>query len=249
MSDNQSKKVALITGANKGIGFETARQLGARGTTVLIGARDEARGRDAATKLKEEGIDAHFIHLDVDDAATHGTARAFIEETFGKLDILVNNAGIMLDDRTGGAMVPTSQTPLDVYRKTLDTNFFHLIALTQTLLPLVKKSDAGRIVNLSSILGSLTLHSDPQSPIYDYKLPAYNISKTALNAFTVHLAHELKDTPVKVSAAHPGSVGTDMNEQGTMALEDGARTSVLLATLPADAPSGRFIHLGKELPW
>ena len=249
MSDNGSRKVALITGANKGIGLETARQLGAQSITVLVGARDEGRGRTAAAKLKEEGIDAHFVHLDVDDAATHEAARTFIENTFGKLDILVNNAGILIDDMTGGAMIPTSQTPLDVYRKTFDTNFFHLIALTQTLLPLVKKSDAGRIVNLSSVLGSLTLHSDPQSPIYDYKLPAYNISKTALNAFTVHLAHELKDTSVKVSAAHPGSVGTDMNEQGSMAVKDGAKTSVQLATLPADAPSGRFVHMGDELPW
>lgn len=249
MSDNGSKKVALVTGANKGIGFETARQLGAQGITVLVGARDEGRGRDAATKLKEESIDAHFVHLDVDDLTTHETARSFIEETFGKLDIIVNNAGVLLDDRTGGAMVPTSQTPIDVYRKTFDTNFFHLIALTQTLLPLIRKSDAGRIVNLSSIVGSLTLHSDPQSPIYDYKIPAYNTSKTALNAFTVHLAYELKGTSIKVSAAHPGSVVTDMNEQGTMSIQDGAQTSVQLATLPADAPSGRFVHMGEELPW
>ena len=249
MSENKSRRVALITGANKGIGYETARQLGRQGITVLIGARDEERGRAAEVKLKGENLDARFVQLDVDDAATHDTARAFIENNFGKLDILVNNAGVLLDDRTDGVLIPASRTPLDVYRRTFDTNFFNLIALTQTLLPLVKKSDAGRIVNLSSILGSLTLHSDSQSPIYDYKVPAYNISKSALNAFTVDLAYELKDTSVKVNAAHPGSVSTDMNDQGSMALEDGARTSVQLATLSADAPSGRFVHLGEELPW
>jgi NAD(P)-dependent dehydrogenase (short-subunit alcohol dehydrogenase family) len=122
--------------------------------------------------------------------------------------------------------------------------------LTRTLLPLVKKADAGRIVNLSSVLGSLTLHSDPASPFYDYKVPAYNISKTALNAFTVHLAYELKDTPVKVNAAHPGYVSTDMNDnQGPMAVADGAKTSVELATLSAEGFTGKFVHLGEELPW
>lgn len=245
-----TQKVALITGANKGIGFETARQLGRLGITVLIAARDEKRGRGAETKLKSEGVDARFVHLDVDDPATHEAARALIEQDFGKLDILVNNAAILIDESENGGTVPASRTTLDIYRRTFDTNFFNLIALTQALLPLVKRSEAGRIVNLSSILGSLTLHNDAQSSIYEMKLPAYDISKTALNAFTVHLAHELKDTPIKVNAAHPGYVSTDMNgHQGPMAVGEGAQTSVRLATLPADASTGRFIHLGEELPW
>jgi len=250
MSENGKTKVALVTGANKGIGFETARQLAGQGIAVLLGARDEARGTSAAERLQAAGFNAQFLHLDVDDAKTHEGAARFIEENFGKLDIFINNAAIAIDAMEGGQPVPASQTPLEVYRKTFETNFFNLIALTQKLLPLVRKSDAGRIVNLSSILGSLTLHSDPASPFYDYKVPAYNLSKSALNAFTVHLAYELRDTPIKVNAAHPGYVKTDMNnEQGSMAVEDGAKTSVMLATLPADAPTGRFIHLGEELPW
>ena len=146
-------------------------------------------------------------------------------------------------------MVPASKTTQETFRKTFDTNFFNTIDVTQALLPLVKKSDAGRIVFLSSGLGSLGLHSDPESPIYNYKVPAYNISKTALNGYVVHLAHELKDTKIKVNTAHPGSVVTDMNANGDIPVEEGAKTSVDLATLPADGYSGKFIHLGQELPW
>lgn len=250
MSQDTNKKIALITGANKGIGFETARQLARQSYTVLLGARDEKRGREAEATLQAEGLDAHFIHLDVDQPETHEAARKYIEENFGKLDVLINNAGIMLDQMENGTPVPASQTPLDIFRRTFETNFFGVIALTQKLLPLIKKSAAGRIVNLSSVLGSLKLHSDPEQPYYHFKVPAYNISKTALNGFTVHLAYELRDTPIKVSSAHPGYVDTDMsNHQGPLSVEEGARTSVALATLPADAPSGRFIHLGEELAW
>jgi len=244
------KKVALVTGANKGIGFETAKQLARRGITVLLGARDETRGSEAASKLKGEGLDAHFVHLDVDDAQTHQTVARFVEEKFGKLDILINNAGVLIDEYESDAPVPAGKLRLDVYRRTFETNFFGLIAVTQAFLPLVRKSDAGRIVNLSSVLASLTLHSDPTSDFYHFKAPAYNASKTALNAFTVHLAYELRDTSVKVNAAHPGYVDTDMsNHQGPMAVEDGAKTSVQLATLPADGFTGKFVHLGEELPW
>lgn len=243
------QKIALITGANRGIGFETARQLGKQGIKVLVGARSEENGKEAETKLKNEGFDAEFILLDVDNEATHASAAKFIEEKYGKLDILINNAGIWIEGFENGAPVPASRTTVDIFRKTFDTNFFNTIAVTQTFLPLVKKSDAGRIVFLSSILGSLGLHSDPASPIYNYKVPAYNISKTALNGYAVHLAHELKDTNIKVNAAHPGSVLTDMNANGDLSLEEGAKTSVSLAMLPADGYTGKFIHLGEELPW
>ncbi len=244
------KKIALITGANRGIGFETARQLGQQGIKVLLGARSEEKGKEAEAELKNEGLDVEFIHLDVDDAATHESAAKTVEEKFGRLDILVNNAGIFLNEfADGGAMIPASQTSQDVFRKTFDTNFFNTIALTQQFIPLIKKSDAGRIVFLSSGLGSLNLHSDPNSPIYNYKVPAYNISKTALNGYAVHLAYELRDTNIKVNAAHPGSVVTDMNANGEIPLEEGAKTSVSLATLPADGYTGKFIHLGEELPW
>lgn len=237
-------KIALITGANKGIGFETARQLGKEGIKVLLGARDEKRGTEAAQKLKAEGLDVEFVHLDVDNLETHKTVGNHIQENYGKLDILINNAGIM--DQPNVA----SGTSVDTYKKIFDTNFFNLIALTQTLLPLVKKSEAGRIVNLSSVLGSLTVHSDPSSFIYNFKIPAYNISKTALNGFTVHLAHELKDTNIKVNSAHPGWVKTDMGgENAPLEIEDGAKTSVWLATLPSDGPNGGFFHLKESLPW
>ena len=144
---------------------------------------------------------------------------------------------------------PASGVSLDIYRKTFDTNFFYQIALTQKFLPLIKKSSAGRIVNLSSALGSNALHADPSSPIWNFKVPAYDASKAALNSFTIHLAHELKDTPIKVNAVHPGSVETDMNVNGELKLEEGAKTSVEMATLPADGYTGKFVHLGQELPW
>jgi NAD(P)-dependent dehydrogenase (short-subunit alcohol dehydrogenase family) len=243
------KKVALITGANRGIGFETARQLAEQGIKVLIGARSEEKGRDAEEKLKTEGLDAEFILLDVDDRRTYEPAIRYIDENFGRLDILINNAGISLDEQENGAFVPPSRTSEEVFRKTFDTNFFNTIGVTQAFLPLVKKSDAGRIVFLSSILGSLDLHSDPSAPIYDYKVPAYNISKTALNGYAVHLAYELRDTNIKVNAAHPGSVLTDMNANGELSVEEGAQTSVSLATLGADGYTGKFVYLGEELPW
>jgi NAD(P)-dependent dehydrogenase (short-subunit alcohol dehydrogenase family) len=245
----QNKKIALITGANRGIGFETARQLAGQGIKVLVGARSERNGRQAEAKLKDEGFDAEFVLLDVDDEKTHESAAKYIEQTYGRLDILINNAGISIDEKENGAPIAASKTSPNVFRKTFDTNFFNTIALTQSLIPLIKKSDAGRIVFLSSGLGSLNLHSDPTSPIYNWKVPAYDISKTALNGYAVHLAYELKDTPIKVNAAHPGSVVTDMNAQGELSVEEGAKTSVALATLPADGYTGKFIYLGNELPW
>ncbi|MEO6392005.1 MAG: SDR family oxidoreductase [Pyrinomonadaceae bacterium] len=249
MSENTNQKIALVTGANRGIGLETARQLAQQGFKVLIGSRSEEKGAEAVTQLKSEGLESEFIQLDVDDTATHESARQAIANKYGRLDVLINNAGIFLNEFDNGAPIPASQTAPEVFRKTFDTNFFNTIAVTQALLPLVKLSDAGRIVFLSSGLGSLGLHSDPASPIYDYKVPAYDISKTALNGYAVHLAYELKDTPIKVNAAHPGSVLTDMNQQGDLSLPEGAKTSVALATLPADGYTGKFIHLGEELPW
>jgi NAD(P)-dependent dehydrogenase (short-subunit alcohol dehydrogenase family) len=242
-----TKKVALITGANKGIGLETARQLGAQGITVLMGARDEKRGNEAAKTLQAEGLDAHFLHVDMNDPATFTNAAKFIEDKFGRLDILINNAGILLDEG-----VPISVAPIVSWRTTFETNVFGVVELTQKLLPLLKKSEAGRIVNLTSILGSLTLNRDPDSPIAAGATfrTSYNASKAALNMFTIHLSNELKETNIKVNSAHPGWVKTDMGgAEAPMELVDGAKTSVALATLPDDGPTGAYMHLGETLPW
>ena len=242
-----TKKVALITGANKGLGLETARQLGRQGITVLLGARDLAKGEAAAAALKKDGIDARAVKLDVDHAADYAAVAKLIEKEFGRLDILVNNAGVLLDGRKGNE---TSKTSAEMLRKTFDTNFFAVVALTQALLPLIRKSEAGRIVNLSSILGSLTLHATNGSPIYDAKTFAYDASKAALNSFTIHLAHELAGTKIKVNSAHPGWVKTDMGGEGAqLEIEEGGKTSVELATLPENGPTGGYFHLGKPLPW
>ena len=240
-------KVALITGANKGLGLETARQLGALGITVLLGARDLAKGEVAADELKQVGVDARPVKLDVDDPEDYEIVADQIETEFGRLDVLVNNAGIFLDSRTGNE---TSTLPMEDLRKTFETNVFAVVGLTQALLPLLRKSEAGRIVNLSSILGSNTLHATPGSYVWNAKTFAYDASKAALNSFTIHLAHELKDTKIKVNSAHPGWVKTDMGGEGaTLELEDGAKTSVELATLPESGPTGTFVHMGKAIPW
>ena len=242
-----NKKIALITGANKGIGFETARQLGQEGVTVLVGARDAKKGEAAAEKLRREKIEAHALTIDVSDAASIRKAANQVESDYGRLDILVNNAGVMVDDEK---KKPSEQS-LETWRKTFETNLFGLIVTTQAFLPLLRKSEAGRIVNLSSILGSITFHAKPGSPIYDSKsYTSYNVSKSAVNAYTVQLAYELKDTKIKVNAAHPGWVKTEMGGEGaTMELDDGAKTSVALATLGPDGPNGAYIHMGESLPW
>lgn len=243
----QDKKVALITGANRGIGFETAKQLGEKGITVLVGARKLADAEATAAKLKAQGIDAQGIQLDVNKAADRTATAQYVEKNFGKLDILINNAGIASSD--GLANKTSSVTDADLLT-VFQTNLFAVVAVTRELLPLLKKSEAGRIVNLSSILGSLTLHADPKSPIADFKNFAYDASKSALNAYTIHLAHELKDTKIKVNSAHPGWVKTELGTSAApMEVPDGAKTSVALALIGPDGPNGRFIHAGEELPW
>lgn len=244
-----SKKIGLVTGANKGIGFETARQLAKEGVTVIAAARNEAKGKAAVAQLQQEGLDVVFLKLDVDNTEDIQHAYDFIDKNYGRLDILINNAGVQIES-TGWGENTAPKIEDQVLRETLDTNFFSVVKLTNTLLPLIQKSNAGRIVNLSSILGSLNLHADPASPIYDSKLFAYNTSKTALNAYTIHLAHALKATGVKVNAAHPGWVKTDMGtDAAPMNVADGAKTSVQLALAGEDAPTGKYIHLGEELPW
>ena len=240
-----TQKIALVTGATRGIGLETVRQLAQQNVHVLLAGRDRAKATEAALKLQQEGLPVEAIALDVNDANSIAAAAKDVEKKFGHLDILVNNAGILVDDVTK----KSSEQTLDAWRKTFDTNVFAVVAVTQVFLPLLRKSEAGRIVNVSSILGSLTLHSDPTSGIYDFKVPAYDASKSAVNAWTVHLAHELRDTPIKVNAIHPGSVKTDMNSHGDIEVTEGAKSSVELALIGADGPNGSFTHLGKTLPW
>lgn len=244
-----SKKIAMITGANKGIGFETARQLGNEGITIIVTARNKEKGNYAAEQLKNEGLDVEFLQLDVTSDADIKNAVDFISAKYGRLDILINNAGIQIESE--GYATNTTLTVSDaILRQTFDTNFFNVVKLTNALLPLIRKSAAGRIVNLSSIMGSLGLHSDPASPIYGAKPFAYDTSKTALNSYTIHLAAALADTNIKVNSAHPGWVKTEMGtESAPMEIADGAKTSVALALLGVDGPSGKYIHLGQELPW
>lgn len=235
-----ARKIALITGANKGLGFEMARQLGRAGVTVVLAARDRQKGEAAAVKLRGEGLDLQFLELDVTNKEHRTAAAAFLEKKFGRLDILINNAGILEEGLGAGK---ASATADDALHRTFETNFFAAVALTQVLLPLLKKSDEGRIVNMSSILGSQALHADPESPIYDFKSLSYDASKAALNSFTIHLAHELKNTKIKVNSAHPGWVKTDMGtDAAPREIPEGGKTGVELALLAEDGRrAGSFI--------
>lgn len=243
-----NSKVALVTGANKGLGFEMSRQLAQQGFTAIVAARKLEAAEEAATKLKNEGLQAEAIALDINDSAQIQSAVQEIRNRFGKLDVLINNAGVMLDGEW--AISNASSVSVDIIRKTFDTNFFALVEVTQALLPLILKSQSGRIVNMASIEGSLTLHADPSSYIYDSKPFAYDASKAAVNSFTVHLAHVLRNTPVKVNSAHPGWVKTELGGDGAMMdITEGAKTGVQLATLPDEGASGGFFHLGQPVPW
>ena len=243
MSTN--KKIALITGANKGIGFEVSKQIARTGVTVLMGARNKALGEEAVAKLVAEGLDARFLHLDITDAATVAGAAAKIEADFGHLDILVNNAGIA--DHADG---PPSTASLDAVERTLRTNFFGPIAVTQAMLPLLRKAPAARIVNVSSGLGSLTQNGDPNYFAAFAKFLGYNSSKAALNMLTVQLAYELRDTPIKVNSADPGYTATDLNgNRGTQTIEEGSAQTVRLALLPDDGPTGTYSDKDGIVPW
>lgn len=239
------RKIALITGANKGIGLEIARQLGRAQARVLIGARDPGRGLAAAEQLRREGLDAEFIELDVTHEASVHRAAAAIGERHGRLDILVNNAGI--NDAGDGAPAKAS---LDAVRRLFATNFFGALAVTQAMLPLLRQSAAGRIVNMSSSLGSMSVNGDPSNPYYAARLIGYNASKAALNMLTVQLAEELRDTDIVVNAACPGYVGTDLNgHSGPMTPTEGAATPVRLALLRGHQPSGALISSQGAVPW
>ena len=236
--------IALISGANKGIGYEIAHGLGAKKITVLVGARDEARGQAAVEKLKTEGADARFVKLDVTDASTVKGAAERIEKEFGRLDILINNAGV-----AEWGFKP-SDVELAKVREVYETNFFGPVALIQAMLPLLKKSKHGRIVNVSSSLGSLTLSSDLTSPFADFLALGYNTSKSALNSMTIQFAKELKDTPIKVNAICPGYCATDINgNSGPRSAAQGAVAAIQYATIGDDGPTGGYFNEEGRIPW
>lgn len=240
-----TKKIALVTGANKGIGFEIARQLAQANVTVLLGARSLQRGQEAAASLAADGLAVEIIEIDLNDEATISAAAGTVDEKYGRLDILVNNAGIV--DAGDG---PPSTADTAAARKLMETNFLGTLAVTQALLPLLRQSPAGRIVNVSTTLGSLAINGDPTSPYYDARLIGYNASKAALNMLTIQLAAELKDTAIVVNSVAPGYVKTDLTgHNGFMTPEEGARLPVEYTLLGADAVSGRFVEPAGNAPW
>jgi NAD(P)-dependent dehydrogenase (short-subunit alcohol dehydrogenase family) len=229
--------VALITGANKGIGYEVAHQLGVQGMTVLVGARDPRRGTEAEAALRALGVDAHHVALDVTDDESIAQAAKHIEEEYGRLDVLVNNAAI-----TGGSWGEgPSQTALSTLRQVYETNVFGVVAVTNAMLPLLRRAPAGRIVNVSSEVGSINATLDPEGPLWHMVGIPYTSSKTALNMITAQYAKELWATPIKVNAANPGYCATDLNNNsGFRTPAQGAEAIVHLATLPGDGPTGSF---------
>ncbi|MET7605784.1 SDR family NAD(P)-dependent oxidoreductase [Streptomyces avermitilis] len=248
------QKIALITGANKGIGRAAAEQLAALGMTVLIGARDPRRGEEAAAALRAAGGDAHPVTLDVTDQATARAAAQQIEERFDHLDVLINNAGItgsgQISPEDAHDQVPSSVN-LDMVRAVFETNVFGVIAVTNAMLPLLRRSPAPRIVNVSSAAGSLTIAGDPDGPLTGLPTSAaYTPSKTALNALTVQYANELRKNGILINAADPGYVDTEINNHsGYLTVAQGAAVLVRLATLGADGPTGGFFSEDGPVPW
>jgi NAD(P)-dependent dehydrogenase (short-subunit alcohol dehydrogenase family) len=241
MAGVNDTKTALVTGANKGIGFAVAQGLGAIGFTVAVGARDDSRREDAVERLRAAGVDAFGVALDVTSDDSVAAAAKTIERTAGRLDVLVNNAGIA--GRTdGGAQDPTT-LDLDVVRTVLDTNVFGVVRVTNAMLPMLGRATSPRIVNMSSNMGSLTLQAGPV-------MAAYAPSKSMLNSLTTQYARRLADTPVIVNACCPGYVASDFTGfNGLRTPEQGAAIAIHLATLPDDGPRGGFFDDGGVVPW
>jgi NAD(P)-dependent dehydrogenase (short-subunit alcohol dehydrogenase family) len=239
------KRTALVTGANKGIGFEIARQLAQKDITVLIGARDQDRGIAASERLQSEGLDAYFILIDVIRATSIEAALGKIKDDFRRLDILINNAGIMIDTQTG-----ILELDPVVFQNTLETNAISPLLLSQACVRIMKANGYGRIVNMASTLGSLTEMANPNSSYATVHSPAYRLSKTLLNGITVMLARELRGTNILVNSACPGCVRTDLvGDQAPLSPEQGADTPVWLATLPDGGPTGGFYRERQPIPW
>ena len=230
-------KYALITGANKSIGFETARQLLEQGYYVFLGSRDPQKGQQAVEQLKSAGLtQVEAVQLDVADAASVAAARRAVGQQTPVLDVLINNAGIL-----GGMVQPATSTSLSTVKEVFAINVFGVIEVTQVFIDLLRQSPAPRIVNVTSGLGSLTLHNDPSWKYYTVKGAAYQPSKAALNAYTIMLAYELRDTPFKVNAVDPGYTATDFNHHsGPGTVPDAAARVVKAALLGPDGPTSQF---------
>ncbi|WP_251975727.1 SDR family oxidoreductase [Salinicola avicenniae] len=240
-----NKRIALVTGANKGIGLEIARGLAQAGVFVIIGVRDAGRATAAVAELSATGLAVQSVALDLTDHDTIQAAAEVIEAEYGRLDILVNNAGIV--DAQDGP--PTTAAP-EAARRIMETNFIGTLAVTQAMLPLLRQSAAGRIVNVSTALGSLAVNGDPSSPYYDARFIGYNASKAAMNMLTVQLAEELRGTPIAINSVCPGYVKTDLTgHTGYMTPEEGARLPIEYALLEQTAVSGRFVEPGASTPW
>jgi NAD(P)-dependent dehydrogenase (short-subunit alcohol dehydrogenase family) len=238
----QRERIALVTGANKGIGLEIARQLAETGVHVIIGARNDERGRAAVDDLASQNLIVQSVRLDLDDLASVEAAAATIREEHGKLDILVNNAGIF-----DFSDAPPSSASIEAVRRVMDINFIGALAVTQAMLPLLKEAPAGRIVNLSSSLGSLTLNADPTSTYYSQRFIGYNASKAALNMLTIQLSAELRNTSIVVNSVSPGFVKTDLTGYGNMTPQEGAKLPVRYA-LSGDQ-TGVFVEPDGMTPW
>ena len=237
-------KVALITGANKGIGFEVARQIAKAGWTVLAGARNEELGKQAAVKLQAEGLDVRFVPIDLDAHETAGTAAETIRNQFGKLDLLINNAGIV---SSGDG--PPSKVNLEAVEAVMHTNYVGTVAVTQAMLPLLQRAGKAQIINVSSELGCISQQTNPDWKYYPVKVLAYCASKAALNMFTVQLAYEFRDGSIAVNSINPGYTATDLNgNSGPQTIEEGA-AEIVRAALTDSPVSGKFLETGGELPW
>ena len=240
----KTKKVVLITGANKGIGFEVARQMGKAGWTVLAAARSEELGTQAAAKLQAEGLEAQFMHIDLDAPESALVTAKSIRKQFGKLDLLINNAGIA--SQGDG---PPSKVDLQALRKTMNTNFIGAVAVTQAMLPLLQAAGKAQIINVSSELGSISEQTNPEWKYAPVKVLAYCASKAALNMLTVQLAYEFRDGSIAVNSVNPGYTATDLNgNSGPQTVSEGAAEIVRVALLDS-AGTGKFLEIGGEIPW
>lgn len=243
-------KIALVTGANKGIGLAAARRLARDGAHVVVTARDTVAGEQAAAGLQAEGLKATSITMDVTDAASVRAAAAEVAELFGQLDVLVNNAGILPEATHAGG---TEVVDLAMFQQTYATNVLGPVAVVEAFLPLLRRSPAGRIVNVSSTVGSLAHQTDPASPWHAMVVPAYQSSKAALNAITIVLSKALAGTPIKVTSVCPGWVQTDLapgnREQAPLTPEDAAEVVARAAALSEDDPTGTFIDAAGPVAW